>query len=173
MSPWLPKRTARSAPASFSPPSRKLPPVAAQKFQMAYHLMFDCEQLQTPLLDTTSAHRAPSLWPGLGGMDGVRRRRRGTARGPGKKRQVFPGIGPPRAGPRHHVKPVASSSTALHCLQFLHRTPHTPVTAARGARFDYLLTETRRRGGGVRWLTRDTSQICRICEIMPHSMIFP
>ena len=50
VSPWLPKRTARSAPASFSPPSRKLPPVAAQKFQMAYHLMFDCEQLQTPLL---------------------------------------------------------------------------------------------------------------------------
>ena len=55
MSPWLPKRTARSAPASFSPPSRKLPPVAAQKFQMAYHLMFDCEQLQTPLLATTTA----------------------------------------------------------------------------------------------------------------------
>ena len=24
--------------------------MAAQKFQMAYHLMFDCEQLQTPLL---------------------------------------------------------------------------------------------------------------------------
>ena len=50
VSPWRPKRTARSAPPSFSPPSRKLPPVAAQKFQMAYHLMFDCEQLQTPLL---------------------------------------------------------------------------------------------------------------------------
>ena len=55
VSPWLPKRTARSAPASFSPPSRKLPPVAAQKFQTAYHFMFDCEQLQTPLLATTTA----------------------------------------------------------------------------------------------------------------------
>ena len=55
VSPWLPKRTARSAPASFSPPSRKLPPVAAQKFQTAYHLIFDCEQLQTPLLATTTA----------------------------------------------------------------------------------------------------------------------
>ena len=30
-------------------------PVAAQKFQTAYHLMFDCEQLQTPLLATTTA----------------------------------------------------------------------------------------------------------------------
>ena len=28
---------------------------AAQKFQTAYHLMFDCEQLQTPLLATTTA----------------------------------------------------------------------------------------------------------------------
>ena len=55
VSPWLPKRTARSAPPSFSPPSRKLPPAAAQKFQTAYHLMFDCEQLQTPLLATTTA----------------------------------------------------------------------------------------------------------------------
>ena len=55
VSPWLPKRTARSAPASFSPPSRKLPPVAAQKFQTAYHLMFDYEQLQTPLLDAQMA----------------------------------------------------------------------------------------------------------------------
>ena len=55
VSPWLPKRTARSAPASFSPPSRKLPPAAAQKFQMAYRLMFDCEQLQTPLLDAQMA----------------------------------------------------------------------------------------------------------------------
>ena len=36
VSPWLPKRTARSAPATFSPPSRKLPPAAAQKFQTAY-----------------------------------------------------------------------------------------------------------------------------------------
>ena len=55
VSPWLPKRTARSAPPSFSPPSRKLPPAAAQKFQTAYHLMFDCEQLQTPLLDAQMA----------------------------------------------------------------------------------------------------------------------
>ena len=55
VSPWLPKRTARSAPPTFSPPSRKLPPAAAQKFQTAYHLMFDCEQLQTPLLATTTA----------------------------------------------------------------------------------------------------------------------
>ena len=55
VSPWLPKRTARSAPPSFSPPSRKLPPAAAQKFQMAYRLMFDCEQLQTPLLDAQMA----------------------------------------------------------------------------------------------------------------------
>jgi hypothetical protein len=29
--------------------------VAAQKFQMAYRLMFDCEQLQTPLLDAQMA----------------------------------------------------------------------------------------------------------------------
>ena len=50
VSPWLPKRTARSAPASFSPQSRKLPPVAAQNFQTAYHLKIDCEQRQTPLL---------------------------------------------------------------------------------------------------------------------------
>ena len=44
-------------PPSFSPPSRKLPPAAAQKFQMAYHLMFDYEQLQTdgvPALITQS-----------------------------------------------------------------------------------------------------------------------
>ena len=55
VSPWLPRRTARSAPPSFYPPSRKLPPAAAQKFQTAYHLMIDCEQLQTPLLATTTA----------------------------------------------------------------------------------------------------------------------
>ena len=29
--------------------------MAAQKFQTAYHFMFDCEQLQTPLLATTTA----------------------------------------------------------------------------------------------------------------------
>ena len=29
--------------------------MAAQKFQTAYHLMFDCEQLQTPLLDAQMA----------------------------------------------------------------------------------------------------------------------
>ena len=66
VSPWLPKRTARSGPPSFSPPSRKLPPVAAQKFQTAYHLMFDCEQLQTPLLDAQMAlsklHLCALVW---------------------------------------------------------------------------------------------------------------
>ena len=35
--------------------TQKLPPAAAQKFQTAYHLMFDCEQLQTPLLDAQMA----------------------------------------------------------------------------------------------------------------------
>ena len=99
VSPWLPKRTARSAPPSFSPPSRKLPPAAAQKFQMAYRLMFDCEQLQTPLLDAQMALsklRLCDLFWVATGMDGVRRRRRGTARGCEKKRHVFSHPHPPR-----------------------------------------------------------------------------
>ena len=80
VSPWLPKRTARSAPASFSPPSRKLPPAAAQKFQTAYHLMIDCEQLQTPLLVSPVAliklhRRARSrvAWTEFGGVGEGRR----------------------------------------------------------------------------------------------------
>ena len=80
VSPWLPKRTARSAPPSFYPPSRKLPPAAAQKFQTAYHLMMDCEQLQTPLLVSPVAliklhRRARSrvAWTEFGGVGEGRR----------------------------------------------------------------------------------------------------
>jgi hypothetical protein len=54
----------------LSTPSRKLPPVAAQKFQTAYHLMIDCEQRQTPLLVSPVAliklHRSTTGEPGLG-----------------------------------------------------------------------------------------------------------
>ena len=107
VSPWLPKRTARSAPPSFSPPSRKLPPAAAQKFQTAYgfslyHFMFDSVRAASDTAPgrTDGAQQAPSVRPFLGGMDGVRRRRRGTARDPDANRQKTSGPGPPRAGPR-------------------------------------------------------------------------
>ena len=59
---------------------RKLPPVAAQKFQMAYRLMFDCKQLQTPLLVSPVAliklhRRARSrvAWTEFGGVGEGRR----------------------------------------------------------------------------------------------------
>ena len=103
VSPWLPKRTARSAPPSFSPPSRKLPPAAAQKFQTAYHLMFDCEQLQTPLLDTTTAlieRRSCGMvrvaWTEFGSV-GVGRR---AALGQNDKSSEGSGHPGQRAGPR-------------------------------------------------------------------------
>ena len=54
--------------------------MAAQKFQMAYHLMFDCEQLQTPLLVSPVAliklhRRARSrvAWTEFGGVGEGRR----------------------------------------------------------------------------------------------------
>ena len=54
--------------------------MAAQKFQMAYHLMFDCEQLQTPLLATTTAlierrscGRVWVAWTEFGGVGEGRR----------------------------------------------------------------------------------------------------
>ena len=102
VSPWLPKRTARSAPASFSPPSRKLPPAAAQKFQTAYHLMIDCEQLQTPLLVSPVAliklhRRARSrvAWTEFGGVgEGRRTSLRQIDKFPGFR--ATPGWTPPR-----------------------------------------------------------------------------
>ena len=60
--------------------STKLPPAAAQKFQTAYHLMIDCEQLQTPLLVSPVAliklhRRARSrvAWTEFGGVGEGRR----------------------------------------------------------------------------------------------------
>ena len=108
VSPWLPKRTARSAPPSFSPPSRKLPPAAVQKFQTAYHLMFDCEQLQTPILVSPVAliklhRRARSrvAWTEFGGVGEGRRavvtqidRKRHTPSHPGLDPTARTWVGP-------------------------------------------------------------------------------
>ena len=115
VSPWLPKRTARSAPPSFSPPSRKLPPAATQKFQMAYRLMFDCEQLQTPLLATTTAlierRRCGMVWVAWTEFGSVGVGRRAVVR---KSEQVFSHPHPPRAGPR-----PSRVRTALACIVYL------------------------------------------------------
>ena len=45
VSPWLLRRTARSAPPSFYPASRKPPPAAAQMFVLVSHFMADCQHL--------------------------------------------------------------------------------------------------------------------------------
>ena len=64
---------------------------------------------------TDGAHQAPSVRPDLGGMDGLRHRRRGTACDPGKKRQVFPGIGPPTFGP----PPAPAARTSLEIRPYI------------------------------------------------------
>ena len=51
----LPRIAARSAPPSFCPSFAQHPAAPAQKLLLAYHLMFDCDELQTPLLDAQMA----------------------------------------------------------------------------------------------------------------------
>ena len=53
---------------------------------------------------THGPNAALGVRPLAGGVDGHRRRRRGTARGPRKNRQVFRGPEPPRGGPRRHYE---------------------------------------------------------------------
>ena len=51
----LPRIAARSAPPSFCPSFSQRPAAPAQKLLLAYHLMIDCEHLQTPVLDSPVA----------------------------------------------------------------------------------------------------------------------
>ena len=51
----LPRIAARSAPPSFCASLSQRPAAASQKSDLVYHLMMDCEHLQTPHLDTPTA----------------------------------------------------------------------------------------------------------------------
>ena len=65
------------------------------------------------------ARSAPWEWPGPGGVDGRRQKCGGTARGPEKKRQVFSGFVPPRAGPRQGQRSAILSVVFITLKQWV------------------------------------------------------
>ena len=114
MSPWLPRRTARSAPPSFYPPSRKQPPAAAQKFVLVSHLMANCQHLQTQLLVTPTAlmkrcrsHPVWVAWTDFGSV-GVGRRAILGKSDKFSQDSSHPGVDPVRI--RHQKPAVAWAS---------------------------------------------------------------
>jgi len=109
-----------------------------------------------------SAHQAPPESPVSGGMDGVRQCRRGTACDPGTSRQVFPGFGPPRPGPRRGLH-------AEHGLRTLHSLPRLRIRKARlsvSSRTQSLsspVSPVQRPAASLRTLTEGSCSVfCRI-----------
>ena len=62
----LPRIAARSAPPSFCASLSQRPAAASQKSDLVSHLMMDCDELQTPLLDAQMAlsklHLCAKVW---------------------------------------------------------------------------------------------------------------